>query len=114
MESAGVTKHLEEETNYVEMETKLATNTGNAFKEIDFSIKDAVALISEIGAFANNQKELTTKVVLSMEAVQKITKEMLNMVKEVSNISTTLTGTSNVLISSVERFKLPEAERMTV
>lgn len=114
VESAGVTKHLEEETNYVEMETKLATNTGNAFKEIDFSIKDAVALISEIGAFANNQKELTTKVVLSMEAVQKITKEMLNMVKEVSNISTTLTGTSNVLISSVERFKLPEAERMTV
>lgn len=110
VESAEVTKHLEEETKYVEMETKFATDTGSAFKDIDTSIKDAVSVVSEINTFANTQKDLTAKVVQSMEAVQKITREMLNMVKDVSNISTALSATSNTLISSVEQFKLPETK----
>ncbi|MBI1811146.1 MAG: HAMP domain-containing protein [Nitrospirae bacterium] len=114
LESAGVTKHLEEETKYVEMETKLATDTGAAFKEIDASIKDTVTVISEIDTSANTQKELTSRVILSTEEVQRITREMLNLVKDVSNISASLSATSNVLISSVERFKLPETEKVKV
>lgn len=114
VESAGVTKYLEEETNYVEMETKLAADTGNAFKDIDSSIKDTVSVISDIHLAANTQKELTSRVVISMEEVQRITREMLSLVKEVSKISGSLSGTSNALMSSVERFKLPEAEVKTV
>ncbi|MBT9536497.1 MAG: HAMP domain-containing protein, partial [Nitrospirae bacterium] len=105
VESAGITKHLEEETKYVEMETKLATDTGAAFKEIDASIKDTVTVISEIDTSANTQKELTSRVILSTEEVQRITREMLNLLKDVSNISASLSATSNALISSVERFK---------
>ncbi len=114
VESAGVTKHIEEETSYVEMETKLATDTGVAFREIDTSIKDMVTVISEINTSVDTQKELTSKIVLSTEEVQRITREMLDLVKDVSNISASLSGTSNALISSVERFKLPEAESATV
>ncbi|MEM4407092.1 MAG: methyl-accepting chemotaxis protein, partial [Candidatus Methanomethylicaceae archaeon] len=110
VESAGVTKHLEEETNYVEMETKLATDTGVAFKEIDALIKDTVTVISDINASTDVQKEFTSRVVLSMEEVQRITRELLNLVNDVSNISASLSNTSNALISSVERFRLPEAE----
>ena len=114
VESAGITKHLEEETKYVEMETKLATDTGAAFKEIDASIKDTVTVISEIDTSANTQKELTSRVILSTEEVQRITREMLNLLKDVSNISASLSATSNALISSVERFKLPKTEKVTV
>jgi len=114
VESAGVTKHLEEETKYVEMETKLATDTGAAFKEIDASIKDTVTVISEIDTSANTQKELAARVIISTEEVQRITREMLNLLKDVSNVSASLSATSNALISSVERFKLPEAEKVKV
>lgn len=114
VESAGVTKYLEEETNYVEMETKLAADTGNAFKDIDSSIKDTVSVISDIHSSANAQRELTSRVVISMEEVQRITREMLSLIKEVSKISGSLSGTSNALMSSVERFKLPEAEEAEV
>ncbi len=114
VESAGVTKYLEEETSYVEMETKLAADTGNAFKDIDSSIKDTVSVISDIHSSANAQRELTSRVAISMEEVQRITREMLNLVKEVSKISGLLSGTSTALMSSVERFKLPEAEEAEV
>lgn len=112
VESAGVTKHLEEETSYVEMETKLATDTGTAFKEIDTSIKDMVSVVSDINASTNVQKEFTSRVVLSMEEVQGITMELLNLVRDISNISASLSNTSNALISSVERFRLPESEKV--
>lgn len=111
-ESAGVTKHLEEETSYVEMETKLATDTGTAFKEIDTSIKDMVSVVSDINASTNVQKEFTSRVVLSMEEVQRVTMELLNLVRDISNISASLSNTSNALISSVKRFRLPESEKV--
>ncbi|PKL51493.1 MAG: hypothetical protein CVV37_06195 [Nitrospira bacterium HGW-Nitrospira-1] len=113
VESTGVTKYLEEETNYVEIETKLSADTTTAFREIDSSIKDTVLVISEIHASADTQRELTARVVSSMEEVQRITREMLNLVKDVSTISGSLSDTSNSLISSVERFKLSETEKLT-
>lgn len=114
VESAEVTRHLEEQTNYVELETKRATDTGAAFKEIDSSVKDTVTVISDINVSTNNQKEIISHVVLSMEEVQKISKQILDLVKDVSNVSTSLSATSGALISYSERFKLTETEKMTV
>jgi len=114
VESAEVTRHLEEQTNYVELETKRATDTGAAFKEIDSSVKDTVTVISDINVSTNKQKEIISHVVISMEEVQKISKQILDLVKDVSNVSTSLSATSNAIVSYSERFKLAEAEKVTV
>jgi twitching motility protein PilJ len=114
VESAEVTRHLEEQTNYVELETKRATNTGTAFKEIDSSVKDTVTVISDINVSTNKQKEIISHVVISMEEVQKISKQIVDLVKDVSNVSTSLSATSNAIVSYSERFKLAEAGKVTV
>ncbi|MCX5719680.1 MAG: methyl-accepting chemotaxis protein [Nitrospirae bacterium] len=114
VESAEVTRHLEEQTNYVELETKRATDTGAAFKEIDSSVKDTVTVISDINVSTNKQKEIISNVVISMEEVQKISKQIVDLVKDVSNVSTSLSATSNAIVSYSERFKLAEAEKVTV
>ncbi len=114
VESAEVTRHLEEQTNYVELETKRATDTGAAFKEIDSSVKDTVTVISDINVSTNKQKEIISHVVISMEEVQKISKQIVDLVKDVSNVSTSLSATSNAIVSYSERFKLAEAEKVTV
>lgn len=107
-ESALVTKHLEEETKYVEIGTKMAADTEAAFREIEKTIKNLGVIISEINSSAKGQKNLTSDAVLSIEEVQMVSLQVLKLVQDFTEISKSLTETSNVMISSAERFKLPE------
>ncbi|MCX8030206.1 MAG: methyl-accepting chemotaxis protein [Thermodesulfovibrionales bacterium] len=109
-ESALVTKHLEEEIKYVEMGTKTAEDTEKAFKEIEKTIKDTGVIITEISSSAEGQKKLTTDAVTSMQEVQNVSLQVLNLVQEFTSISSSLMETSNRLVSSVERFRLPERD----
>lgn len=110
VESAEVTKHLEEETNYVETETRMAADTGTVFREIEKIISDIGSIISEISASATEQKDLTSKVVVSMEEVQRKSLQMLKLVHDFADISKSLSKTSNSVMSSLTRFKLPETK----
>ncbi len=105
-EAATVTKHLEEETNYVEMETNMAGDTGTIFGQIETTIRNIGAITSEIDASTDEQKGITSKVVISMEEVQRISQDVLNIVHDLNEISTALSNSSNFLLTSTERFKL--------
>ncbi len=107
-ESTIVTKHLDEGTKYIEIGTKTAADTETAFKEIEKTIKDMGVIISEISSSAEGQKQLTSDAVSSIEAVQMVSVQVLNLVHDFTEISKSLTETSNMLISSIERFRLPE------
>ena len=104
-EASTVTKHLEEETNYVEMETNMASDTGTKFGQIETIIKKIGSITSEIDSSASEQQGITSKVALSMEEVQRISQEVLNIVHDLNEISTALSDSSGLLITSTERFK---------
>lgn len=104
-EAAGVTKHLEEETHHVEMETNMATDTGTIFEEIAATIKDIGSIVTEVNGAADGQRGLTTKVVSSIEEVQRVSLQVLNIVRDLTDISKSLSDTSNALLSSTTRFK---------
>ena len=104
-EAATVTKHLDEETNYVEMETNMASDTGTIFGQIETIIKKIGSITYEIDSSAGEQKGITSKVALSMEEVQRISQDVLNIVHDLNEISTALSDSSRLLITSTERFK---------
>lgn len=104
-EAAGVTKHLEEETNLVEMETKLAADTGSIFTEIDTIIKKIEALTSEINISTDEQRELTGKVAVSMDEVQRVSRDVQSVVQDLTGIAETLSETSQKLTRSTAKFK---------
>jgi len=104
-EASGVTKHLEEETNYVEMETNMASDTGTIFRQIETLIKNIGSVTYEIDTATEEQRSLTDKVSLSMEEVQRISQEVLNVVHDLTEISKSLADTSNFLMTSTSRFK---------
>lgn len=104
-EAAGVTKHLEEETHHVEMETNMATDTGTIFEEISGTIQRIGAIVSEINDAAEGQRTLTSKVVTSIEAVQRVSLQVLQIVRELTDISSSLSDTSTALATSTKRFK---------
>lgn len=105
-ESAEVTRHLEEATGFVEKETKIAQETGRVFTEIDDIIKKISTIIAEIYESSEGQKELSSKVVLSMEEVQGISLQMLKLVHDFRDVARTLSGTSDKLMGSVKKFKV--------
>ncbi|MGO9377664.1 MAG: methyl-accepting chemotaxis protein [Dissulfurispiraceae bacterium] len=104
-EASTVTKHLEEQTNYVEMETNMASDTGTIFGQIETIIKNIGSITSEIDSATTEQTGITTKVALSMEEVQRISQDVLNVVRDLNELSTALSDSSNFLITSTERFK---------
>lgn len=108
-ESAEVTRHLEEATGFVEKETKIAQETGKVFTEIDDIIKRISTIISEIHSSAEGQKDLTSKVVLSMDEVQRVSMQTLKLVHDFRDVARSLSGTSQRLMGTVEKFKVPEA-----
>ena len=103
-EAAGVTKHLEEETNYVEMETNMASDTGAIFESIDNTIKNIGTITSEVNEAAEGQKNITARVVASMEKVQNVSQEVLKIVRDLTDISKSLSETSTALITTTGRF----------
>lgn len=104
-EASGVTKHLEEETNLVEMETKLAADTGSIFTEIENIIRKIEALTSEINTSTDEQRELTGKVAVSMDEVQRVSRDVQSVVQDLTGIAETLSATSQKLASSTAKFK---------
>lgn len=104
-EAAGVTKHLEEETNLVEMETKMAADTGMIFNEINGVIKKIESLTSEINASTDEQRELTGKVAVSMDEVQRVSRDVQSVVHELTAIADTLSVTAQSLAKSTTKFK---------
>lgn len=111
MEASLVTRHLEEETKYVEMGSKTVFDTETAFKDIEKTIQDMEVIISTINSFAESQKKLTSDVVVFMEGVQKVSEQVLNLIQDFTEISRSLAKTSESLISSIERFKLSSATK---
>ncbi|PNX49923.1 MAG: hypothetical protein BV458_14125 [Thermoplasmata archaeon M9B2D] len=109
-EAGEVTSSLEEETKHVETQTKIATDTGLAFRDIDASVNESNKIISDIFNFSQEQREMTHKVVLAMEEVNKISLQMLKFIKDSKSMTDTLSTTSMKLQNSVSRFKLPERE----
>jgi methyl-accepting chemotaxis protein len=109
-EAGEVTTSLEEETNHVETQTKISTDTGLAFRDIDASIKDSNKIVEDIYNLSQNQRELTQRVVLAMEEVNRISLQMLKYVDDSKKLTDSLSTTSMTLLNSVSRFKLAEPE----
>ncbi len=113
-ESAEVTRHLEEVTNFVERETALASEAGSVFREIESAIKDVGGIISKIHTSAEGQKELTSKVVISIEEVQRVALGILKIVHDFSDISKTLKDTSERLVLHAGKFRITIDEKRQI
>jgi len=107
-EASEVTTALEEETKNVEVQTKISTDTGLAFRDIDAAIKESNRVVSDIYGLSQRQKELTEKVVLAMEEVNRISLQMLKLVDDSKKIADSLSSSSRGLLGSVTRFKLAD------
>jgi len=107
-EAGEVTASLEEETKIVEKQTRLANDTGEAFREIESAMNDSRNVVQEIYDLSQGQRKLTNNVVLSIEEVSKISMKALSLVKNSVAISEGLNNTSVNLLSALKPFKLPE------
>ncbi len=113
-EAGEITSSLEEETEIVERQTSLATETGTSFDEIQNSIQKSTGIVNEIYEISQTQREMTGKVVLSMESVNRIALELLKLVQDTESISEKLTASSRELMGSVERFVLEERKEEAI
>jgi methyl-accepting chemotaxis protein len=110
-EAGEVTTSLEEETRHVETQTKISTDTGLAFRDIDTAINESNRIIANIYDLSQEQREMTHRVVLAMEEVNRISLQMLKFIKDSKSLTDSLSATSMHLLNSVSRFKLPEENR---
>ncbi|RMG00536.1 MAG: methyl-accepting chemotaxis protein [Nitrospirae bacterium] len=113
-EAGEITTSLEEETEIVERQTALATETGTSFDEIQNSIQKSTGVVSEIYDISQTQREMTGKVVLSMESVNRISLELLKLVQDTEGISEKLTASSRELLGSVDKFILEERKEEAI
>jgi methyl-accepting chemotaxis protein len=113
-EAGEITSSLEEETEIVERQTSLATETGTSFDEIQNSIQKSTGIVNEIYEISQTQREMTGKVVLSMESVNRIALELLKLVQDTESISEKLTASSRELMGSVEKFVLEERKEEAI
>ncbi len=111
-EAGEITTSLEEETDIVEKQTSLATETGTAFDEIENAIRNTRQVVSEIYNLSQTQREMTNNTVLAMEAVNRISLDLLKLVQESEEISEKLSQSSRELLASVKQFRLQEEEEM--
>ena len=109
-EAGEVTASLEEETKTVEIQTRLAQDTGEAFHAIQEAIQLSKGVVTEISTLSSKQLEMTNNVEQSMEKVAEISELTLKQVKDSAAITTGLTEQSTVLLSSVDTFRLAEDE----
>lgn len=107
-EANEVTASLEEETKTVEVQAKLAQDTGRSFTEIQEAISQSRFVVTEISALSNDQLEMTRNVESSMKKVSEISELTLQQVKNSAAITTGLTDQSTELLNSVATFRLPE------
>lgn len=107
-EANEVTSSLEEETKTVEVQAKLAQDTGQSFTEIQEAISQSKSVVTEISGLSNQQLEMTRNVESSMKKVSEISELTLQQVKNSAAITTGLTEQSTELLNSVGTFRLPE------
>ncbi len=107
-EANEITTSLEDETEIVERQSALASETGVAFEEIEGSVEKTKGIVSEIFQLSQVQREMTNDVVVSMDSVNGISLELLRLVQDSTTISERLTGSSKELLNSVEKFRIPE------
>ncbi|GAB6183292.1 methyl-accepting chemotaxis protein [Thermodesulfovibrio hydrogeniphilus] len=104
-EAMIVTKNLEEETNYVETGTQMVGQTTEIFEKIDSIIKRIGQIIVEINESAQKQKEITEAEVVSVQGVQTVIENTAKIAAELTELSKTLSDTSQELVEVSERFK---------
>ncbi|NOZ25797.1 MAG: methyl-accepting chemotaxis protein [Nitrospirae bacterium] len=107
-EANEITTSLEDETEIVERQSALASETGVAFSEIEESVEKTKGIVSEIFQLSQVQREMTNDVVVSMDSVNGISLDLLRLVQDSTTISERLSGSSKELLSSVEKFRIPE------
>jgi len=107
-EASEITTSLEDETEIVERQSALASETGIAFRDIEGSVDKTKGIVSEIFQLSQVQREMTKDVVQSMESVNSISVELLKLVQDSTDISERLSGSSKELLSSVEKFRISE------
>jgi len=107
-EASEVTASLEEETRTVEAQTRLAQDTGEAFKEVEKAIGESRTVVSEIFDLSQRQRGFTVDAVGSMEEVSKISVKALKLVKDSAAITHGMSQMADMLQSSLSPFRLPE------
>ncbi|OQY18553.1 MAG: hypothetical protein B6I36_06670 [Desulfobacteraceae bacterium 4572_35.1] len=107
-EANEVTSSLEEETQTVEVQSKLVQDTGESFSAIQEAISQSKSVITEITALSKKQFEMTHDVESVMQKVSEISQVTLQQIKDSAEITTGLTEQSAELLSSVETFRLSE------
>jgi len=107
-EAGEITSSLEEETEIVERQSTLATETAEAFSKITSSVKMSKDKISEIYRLSERQRDLSNGMVMAVEQVNRISLEILKYIQQTTEISNRLAKASRRLFTSVDRFKLIE------
>ena len=107
-EAGEITGSLEEETEIVEKQSGLASETKFSFAEITSAIDKSKSIVAEILPLSQTQKKMTDNVVLSMKEVNRISLELLKLIRESEDMAEKFSDSSKELLSSVEKFKLSE------
>jgi len=107
-EANEVTASLEEETQTVEIQSKLAQDTGESFNAIQEAISQSKSVVDEITALSKEQFEMTRNVESVMKQVSEISLLTLQQVKNSSEITTGLTAQSEELLTSIDAFRLAD------
>ncbi len=109
-DAGEVTASLEEETKTVEVQTRLAQDTGDAFNSIKDAIDKSKNVVTEISELSKAQLEMTKNVDEAMLKVVEISQIAQRHVEDSSKITTGLNRQSSELLLSVDTFRLPEDE----
>lgn len=105
-EASLVTKHLEEETNYVEIVMKMFSETTSIFENIDSVIRKIGDMILEINEFAKKQKGITFDEISAINEVKTVTNSITKITEKMTDISESLSETSDELVKITGRFKV--------
>lgn len=107
-EAGEVTASLDEETRTVELQTRLAQDTGEAFHAIQEATGQSRQVVNEISQLSRQQLEMNRNVEQAMRKVAEISELTLRQVRDSAAITTGLTEQSGELLASIETFRLPE------
>ncbi len=106
VETSEAVTVMEEGTREVEEGTKLADQAGAALREIEQIVKQTAVLMTDITKAADDQVEVTARVVHSMDTISKLTQETTHGVQDTVSTIGKLADLSTRLTSAIGRFKL--------
>jgi twitching motility protein PilJ len=106
VETSEAVTVMEEGTREVEEGTKLADQAGAALREIEQIVKQTAVLMTDITKAADDQVEVTARVVHSMDTISKLTQETTHGVQDTVSTIGKLADLSTRLTRAIGRFKL--------